>query len=228
MGLMPPLVKALAKLVEFFAAHPALGAAAVVGGVAAKGAIVPIASAAAPTVAKAAWNFLKGGATKVAAGATAGAAGSGGVLAGLAAPTSVGGVAVAGGAAAVAATAAAGAAAVGGIAAAVYAAKQLMNASKSEGGVWNAVSTAVSRGGELGGKALTPAEYDAKMARQTKTIEKSADVHEVLTRNLIKASAALERLSGSATGAARGNTGDGTSKGPGGITPAGPGWADKY
>ncbi len=65
-------------------------------------------------------------------------------------------------------------------------------------------------------------------ARQTRAVEKSADVHEALTRNLVKASAALERLSNAAGGVSKGTTGDGTSKGPGGVSPVSPGWADKY
>ena len=226
MGLMPPLVKALAKLVEFFAAHPALGVAAVVGGTAAKGAIAPIAAAAAPTLAKAAWTFLKGAPGALAGGAataTPSVLGASG-LAGIAAPTTVGGVAVAGGAAAVAVTAAAAAAAIGSVAYAAYQAKELMKTAAPEGGVIKGLMEAISRGGELGAKAIPTAELDA---RNAKAVSKNADVHEVLTRSLLKTATALDRL-GSSAGAARGTTGDGTSKGPGGVTPAGPGWADKY
>lgn len=231
MGLMPPLVKALSQLVQFFAAHPYIGAAGIVGGTAAKGAI----GAAAPGLIAGAAKLAPGLFGKLGALITGGASSAAASIAGtasatgaaVAAPTSIGGMAVAGGTAAVAATVAAGTAAIAGIGASVYAAKQLMNASKSEGGVWNAVSGALSRGGELGGRALTPEEYDAKMAKNSKAVEKSTDVYEALNRNAAKASQALDRLARVQTPFS-GGASEGVSKGPGGMTPAGPGWADKY
>ncbi len=79
--------------------------------------------------------------------------------------------------------------------------------------------------GPAGG--VTP--IDAPQARQVKAVEKAADVHEALTRNVLKASNALERLANSAGGSSGGTTGGAPTKGPmGTMTPAGPGWADKY
>jgi hypothetical protein len=78
--------------------------------------------------------------------------------------------------------------------------------------------------GQAGG--MTP--MDAPQARQVKAVEKAADVHEVLTRNVLKASSALERLANSAGTSPGGTTGGAPTKGPGGTTPVSPGWADKY
>jgi hypothetical protein len=135
-------------------------------------------------------------------------------------------------AAGAAAVAAVGVAAVASVGAAVYEGHELFKAAKPEGGTFKAIAEAFSRGGELGGHAGTPADWDAQQAKlrvaqdkQTEKALKAAEVHNVLTRNTERAAAALERLGRAAGGAgSSGNTGDGVSKGPVAPSGGGSGW----